>query len=213
MKIKWLGHSSFMITSDAGTKIITDPYAPTDKLRYGKIKESADIITISHEHPDHNNTDPILGNPSILRQSPEVKGINFKAILAYHDNDSGTKKGSSTIFWFEVDRVKICHLGDIGHLLSDKQLMELDKVDLLLIPVGGYYTIDAEVASKICDQIKPGVIIPMHFLDSRSDLPISGVDGFLQGKNNVNRLNSSELKLKIEEIPIRTQIMVLTPAL
>jgi L-ascorbate metabolism protein UlaG (beta-lactamase superfamily) len=213
MKIKWLGHSSFLITSDADIRLITDPYAPTDKLRYGDINESADIVTVSHEHADHNNTGPIRGNPSVIRQSTEVKGINIKAITAYHDNDAGTKKGTSTIFCFKVDGIKICHLGDIGHLLSDNQAAELGKVDILLIPVGGFYTIDAEVAGKICDQIKPGMIIPMHFLDSRSDLPIAGVDDFLHGKNNVKRLNGSEVELKAEEIPTSTKIMVLTPAL
>ncbi|MFC1981194.1 MBL fold metallo-hydrolase [Chloroflexota bacterium] len=113
MKVKWLGHASFLITSDTGTTIITDPYAPNDRLKYGEIKESADIITISHEHGDHNNVAAVGGNPEAVRGDTEVKGIEFKGIPTYHDDAEGSNRGNNVIFCFEVDGVKLCHIG--GH--------------------------------------------------------------------------------------------------
>jgi len=169
MKIKWLGHASFLITSDTGAKIITDPYATGGGLSYGEITESADIITVSHEHADHNNIAAV-----------RVKGIEFKGIASHHDETGGRQRGNNIMFCFEVDGIEICHLGDLGHQLSDKQASDLGEIDILLIPVGGYYTIDAKVATQVCNQLKPKVIIPMHFKNNKCGFPITGVDEFLK---------------------------------
>ena len=213
MKVKWLGHASFLITSDTGIKIITDPYEPDERLKYGEIKESADIVTVSHEHGDHSNVSAVRGNPEAVRGTAKVKGIEFKGIPTYHDDAEGQQRGKNTIFCFEVDGVRVCHLGDLGHLLSDKQAAELGSVDILLIPVGGNYTIDAKVASRLCDKLKPKVIIPMHFKNDRCIFPIAGVDEFLQGKEGVSRLDASEAEFKQGELPATTKIVVLKPAL
>jgi len=213
MKLKWLGHSAFVITSDTGIKIITDPYATDDRLSYGEIKESADIVTVSHDHSDHNNVSAVRGNPEIVRGTTEIKGIKFRGIPTYHDEAKGQQRGKNTIFCFEVDGTKVCHLGDLGHTLGDKQIAELGEVDILLIPVGGFYTINATTASQICDQLKPRVIIPMHYKTNKCGLPISGVDEFLQGKKNVSRLDASEVELKSGKLPADTQIIVLQPSL
>jgi L-ascorbate metabolism protein UlaG (beta-lactamase superfamily) len=213
MKIKWLGHAAFLITSGSGTKIITDPYKTDDALKYGDIEESADIVTVSHDHTDHNNVAAVRGNPQEVRGTTEAKGIKIKGIPTAHDNTGGSQRGSNTIFCFEVDGLNICHFGDLGHPLSSTQLTELGKVDVLLIPVGGFFTIDARTASKICDQLKPAVIIPMHYQNNKCGLPIKGVEEFTRGKNNVTRLDSSEIELKKGELPAGTQIMVLKPAL
>jgi len=213
MKLKWLGHSAFEITSDAGIKLITDPYATDDRLSYGEIKESADIVTVSHDHFDHNNVSAVRGNPEIVRGTTEIKGIKFRGIPTYHDEAKGQQRGKNTIFCFEVDGAKVCHLGDLGHTLGDKQIAELGEVDILLIPVGGFYTINAMAASQICDQLKPRVIIPMHYKTNKCGLPISGVDEFLQGKKNVSRLDASEAELKPGKLPADTQIIVLQPSL
>ena len=213
MKIKWLGHASFMITSDAGTRIITDPYTTGDRLKYGEIKDSADIVTVSHEHFDHNNVAAVQGSPEVVRGTTEAKGIKFKGIPTYHDDAEGSERGNNTIFCFEVDGVKVCHLGDLGHELSDKQVAEIGQVDVLLSPMAGLYTIDAATASMVCDHIKPRVIIPMHFKNNKCDFPVSGVDEFLRGKKNVTQLDTSEVELKPGELPANTQIMVLKPAL
>jgi L-ascorbate metabolism protein UlaG (beta-lactamase superfamily) len=213
MKIKWLGHAAFLITSDSGTRIITDPYKPADDLKYGEIKESADLVTVSHEHTDHNNVAAVRGSPQVTRKTTEAKGIKFKGIPTYHDDAGGSKRGSNTILCFEIDGVNVCHAGDLGHVLSDAQAAELGEVDVLLIPVGGFFTIDANTASQVCDQLKPRVIIPMHYKTDKLDFPITSVDEFLRGKDNVTRLDSSEVEFKAGELPDSTQIMVLKSAL
>jgi len=213
MKIKWLGHASFVITSDTGTKIITDPYETGGDLSYGQIKESADIVTVSHDHADHNNVAAVQGSPEVVRGAVEVKGIKFNGIPTYHDDVGGGKRGKNTIICFEVDGIRVCHLGDLGHQLSDSQLAELGKVDVLLIPVGGFYTIDAKVATQLGDRLKPKVIIPMHFKTDKCDYPIAGVEEFLRGKKEVSRLDASQVEFKAGELPATTQIVVLKPAL
>ena len=213
MKVKWLGHASFLITSASGIRIITDPYTTGGNIKYGEIKESADIVTVSHEHGDHNNVAAVKGNPEVVRGTTEVKGIRFNGIPTYHDDAQGGKRGNNTIFCFEVDGIKVCHLGDLGHPLGEKQAAEIGSVDVLLIPVGGFFTIDAKVASQTYDQLKPRVAIPMHFKNNKCDFPIAGVDEFLSGKNNVSQSNSSEVEFKQEELPATPQIIVLKPAL
>ena len=217
MKVKWLGHASFLVTSDSGTKIITDPYTPGGfGLNYGEIKDSADIVTVSHEHADHNNVASVQGNPQVVREAApvEVKGIKFNGIPTYHDEAGGSQRGNNIIFCFEVDGVRVCHLGDLGHPLSDKEVADLGKVDILLTPVGGNFTIDAKVAAEVGNTLQPKVIIPMHYQNERcSSFPVAGVDEFLQGKTGVSRLDASEAEFKQEELPAATQIIVLKPAL
>ncbi len=213
MKIKWLGHASFLITSDKGVKIVTDPYTTGTMLNYGEINESADVVTVSHEHGDHNNAGAVRGKPEVVRGTARVKGIDFKAISAHHDEALGKKRGNDTIFCFEVDGIRVCHLGDLGHQLSDKQAAEVGKVDILLIPVGGAYTIDASAASRVGDQLKPKVIVPMHYKTNQCSLPISGVEDFLKGKKNVKKLEASEVEFKADGLPASTQIIVLKSAL
>ena len=213
MKIKWLGHASFMITSDTGIKILTDPYGVRADLSYGEIRESADIVTVSHEHGDHNNVAAVRGNPQVVRGAAKVKGIELKGIPCCHDDAGGKLRGKNTMLCFEVDGIRVCHLGDLGHQLSDKEVAELGKVDILLIPVGGFYTIDAKVAGQVCDRLKPKVIIPMHFRNDKCAFPIAGVDEFLQGKAGISRLDGSEAEFKAGELPASTQIIVLKPAL
>ena len=215
MKIKWLGHASFMITSDAGIRIITDPYMPNERLTYGEIKESADIVTVSHNHGDHNNVAAVGGNPKVVRGAAtvEIKGISFNGIPTYHDDAGGKLRGNNTILCFEVDGIRVCHLGDLGHPLNAHQVAELGRIDVLLIPVGGFYTIDAKVATEVCHQLKPRVIIPMHYKTDKCGFPIAGADGFLQGKAGVSRLDASEVEFKPGELPATTQIIVLKSAL
>ena len=227
MKIKWLGHASFLITSDVGTQIITDPYHTGGNLNYGEIKEAAHIVTVSHDHGDHNNVDAIEnlpkteipGKPVTLRGTippnlEQLAGIKFDGLPTYHDSAGGKERGNNIIWCFEVDGMRVCHLGDLGHRLGDKQAAELGKVDILLIPVGGNFTIDAKVATEVCDKLAPKVIIPMHYKNDRcSSFPVAGVDEFLEGKKDVKRLDTSEVEFKKGELPATTQIIVLKPAL
>ena len=163
MKIKYLAHASFLITTDDGTRIITDPYATGDELDHGTIDESADIVTVSHDHFDHNNAAAIKGNPQVVRNTAMVKGIAIQAIPSAHDESGGSQRGENNIYCFEVDGIRVCHLGDLGHLLTDDQVAAVGKVNVLLVPVGGYFTIDAEAAQTVSEQVWAPVIIPMHY--------------------------------------------------
>ena len=215
MKIKFLGHATFVITSDTGVKIITDPYETGPDLTYGEITESADIVTVSHDHHDHGNVAAVRGNPEVVSRVGRTKarGIEVKGIASYHDEVGGRLRGNNVIFCFEVDGIRVCHLGDLGHLLDDKQVKEIGSVDILLIPVGGYYTIDAKAATEVCDQLKPKVIIPMHYKTEKGIPNIVGVGEFLGGKANVTRLDTSQAEFKPGELPATSQIIVLKPAL
>jgi L-ascorbate metabolism protein UlaG (beta-lactamase superfamily) len=214
MKIRYLGHSAFAITSDRGVKIITDPYGTSPDLTYREITGPADIVTVSHDHFDHCNVAPVRGNPQVLRKagSSTARGISFRGISSYHDEEGGRLRGGNIIFCFELDGIKLCHLGDLGHLLDDEQLAEIGTVDIVFIPVGGSYTIDAKAATEVCNQLKPKVIIPMHYRTNKGLPSIAGVDEFLRGKAKVKWLDTSQVEFKAGGLP-DGQIMVLKPAL
>jgi L-ascorbate metabolism protein UlaG (beta-lactamase superfamily) len=213
MKIKWLGHASFLITAEDGTKIITDPYKTSEGLKYGEIRETADIVTVSHDHGDHNNVKAVQGRPQIVRDSSVVKGINFKAIKTTHDDKGGRERGGNTVFCFEVDRVRVCHLGDIGHLLTDNQVVEIGKVHVLLVPIGGYFTVDAKNATRIAEQVRAHAVIPMHYKNDKCTFPIGGVEEFTRNKTNLTMVDGNEVEFKTGEMPAETRVIVLKPAL
>lgn len=216
MKVKWLGHAAFLITSDEGTKIITDPYQSGQfGLDYGEIKDAADIVVVSHEHADHNYVQGVPGNPQVVRggDRQQVKGIEFKGIASYHDDSGGSQRGPNNIFCFTASGVRVCHLGDLGHMLSEQQLAEIGEVDVLLTPMAGNFTIDAAIATQIVDKIKPGVVIPMHFQTARCrSFPVTDVEPFLTGKKNVNRMDTAEVEFKQGQLPEATEILVLKHA-
>ena len=213
MKLKWLAHASFLITADDGTRIITDPYETGEGFAHSAINESADIVTVSHEHFDHNNAAAVGGNPEVIKDSAEVKGITFKAVPTAHDEKGGSERGKNNIYCFQVDGIRVCHMGDLGHLLTDNQVVEVGKVHVLLIPVGGFFTINAQTAQMVAEQVRARVIIPMHYKTEKMNLPISDVEGFLKDKDNVIRLETSEVEFTRAELPTSPQIMVLKPAL
>jgi len=157
----------------------------------------------------------VRGNPEVVSWAGRTtaKGIEVKGIASYHDEVGGELRGNNIIFCFELDGIRICHLGDLGHLLDDKQVKEIGSVDILFIPVGGYYTIDAKAATQVCSQLKPRVIIPMHYKTEKGIPNIVGVDKFLGGKANVTQLDTSQVEFKPAELPATGQIIVLKPAL
>jgi len=215
MKIRWLGHSCFLITSKDGTRVITDPYAVGGGINYSPIKETADIVVVSHGHGDHNNVSAVQGKPEVIKGggTKNAQGIQFRGIASYHDTSQGTQRGPNTIFYFTIDGTNLCHLGDLGHVLSPGQVNEIGAVDILFVPVGGFYTIDALVASQVCDQLKPKVVIPMHFKTPRCAYPIAGVEDFLKGKKNVSKVGDSEVEFERERLPAATEIVLMQPAL
>lgn len=204
MKIKWNGHASFTITSEDGTVIVTDPYNSHeygDEFSYDIVRDRADGAIISHEHADHSYVQELTGSPKVLRGSGEVRGIVVTGINTYHDNSGGSKRGINTVFSFMVDEISICFLGDLGHMLSKEQIKTIGPVDILLVPVGGTYTVDAEAASRLVGAIRPKVTIPMHFRTKKCSFPIAGVEVFLSGMKNVKRLGNSEIKISYGDLP------------
>ena len=209
MKIKWLGHASFLITSDTGTRIITDPYTVGMGISYGEIKESADIVLVSHGHGDHNNVAAVKGNPEVVKEavSKTVKGIAIKGVATHHDASGGSQRGPNVIFCFTVDGMRLCHLGDLGHPLTDAQAAEIGAVDILLIPVGGFFTIDAAMATKVSDKLKPKVVIPMHYKTAKCGYPIGTVDDFLKDRKGVTKPDKSEVELKKDKLAPGTIVL------
>jgi L-ascorbate metabolism protein UlaG (beta-lactamase superfamily) len=163
MDIKYLGHSSFFIRGKSA-KIVTDPFN-SSFVGLPFPKTEADIVIISHQHNDHNDTSKIDGTPLIIDIPGEYEkcGIRVYGFSSYHDDSQGSKRGLNTIYKIEIDDINLLHLGDLGHILSDEIIEEIDVVDILFIPVGGHYTIDAAVAEQLVQQIEPSIVIPMHY--------------------------------------------------
>lgn len=212
MKIKFLAHATFLITADDGTRIITDPYKTGGEFQYAAINEAADIVTVSHEHFDHNYTDGVKGKPAIFRDSGNAKGISFKTVKTAHDDTGGSQRGDNMVFVFDIDGMKVAHLGDLGHLLTEEQAAAIGDVDIVLVPVGGFFTIDAKTASENAAKLKAKVIIPMHYKTDRCDLPIAAIDIFLVGKTNVKQTHLSEVTLTPATLPKTPEIWVVEPA-
>jgi L-ascorbate metabolism protein UlaG (beta-lactamase superfamily) len=218
MKIKWLGMSAFLITSDKGTRIITDPYATDINVLYSEIKESADVVTISCGQLSHCYVFAVSGLPYIYKgpEPLEIKSIKFNCVMTNHlamEEIKHIDPGPNGIICFEVDGIRLCHLGALGHRLSEQQVAQVGKVDILFVPVGGHSTMPVEVATKVCWQLTPKVIFPMHYKSDKCIFPNwAGVDEFLHGKENVTRMdsniNSSELEYRVDTIPTQTRIIV-----
>lgn len=174
MEISYLGHSSFKIKGKNAT-VITDPYSvKMTNLKFPKTE--ADIVTVSHAHEDHSQTDLVEGNPYIVNNPGEyeIKGVTIIGTSSFHDNVSGAEKGKNTIFVIEIDKIRICHLGDLGHKLNEEVLEKLDGVDILMIPVGGVATIGPSEAVEVVNQIEPKMIIPMHYQEEGLNPEIFG---------------------------------------
>lgn len=200
MRIKWLGHSCFKISSEGGIRILTDPF--DDNVGYKLPSVETDIITISHGHFDHNFIDCVKGNFEVINRVGNfyIKDIPITGIHTYHDEVNGEKRGDNIIFIFEVDGVRICHLGDIGHTLSPSQLQMIGEVDILLIPIGGIYTLDAEGAFEVIEQLKPSIIIPMHYKTPSLKFELEGADKFISKMGDVKSLESKVFEIKKQEI-------------
>ncbi len=206
-RLTWYGQSCFLLETSAGTRVLMDPVAPSA----GHIPSegfAADLITISHEHPDHSHISLVTGAPRIVRGltadkkgwmkiNEKFRDLSFRTIGVYHDEALGKQHGLNAIFVIETNGLRVAHLGDLGHKLSDQQLSELGQVDVVLIPVGGVSTIDADQAARVVDQIRPRlIVVPMHYqteVESTKDL--SSVDAFLSGRPHVRKVQSNSLTI------------------
>ena len=179
MKIQYLGHSCFKLTESTGTTIITDPYGD---IGY-KLPENltADAVTVSHNHYDHNNAKAIAGKPKIISKAGlyELPGVEIEGTKSYHDTEEGRLRGENVIFKFRMDGLDVCHLGDIGEECTADLIEMILPVNILLIPVGGNYTIDADQAKEYVDRIMPDIVIPMHYKSRHNTIDLEKAQGFL----------------------------------
>jgi len=209
VKIKWWGHASFLITTSNNKMILTDPY--NEELPYNKITDKPDYVTVSHDHFDHNAVDLLKGSPEVIKKSSgfEDDNISVKGISVYHDDAEGDKRGENIIFIINTDGYKIAHLGDLGHELNKEDLNRLKDIDILLIPVGGNYTIDAKKAKNIVDKINPKIVLPMHYKTDILDFPITGVDEFLSyfEKESIEIFDGPEVEF--DELPLNQKLYLL----
>lgn len=196
MKIQYVGHSCFILTESTGTTIVTDPFT---KIGYEPAPMRADGVTVSHAHYDHNNLKAVLGNPVVFEEEGtfELDGVSIDAIKSYHDGENGRLRGENLIFKFHMDGLDICHLGDIGEECTAELLEMLLPVNVLLIPVGGKYTIDAEQAKEYVDRVMPEYVIPMHYKSKQSKMDIARVDAFLDlfDKEDIIELDGDSIEL------------------
>ncbi|WP_331000644.1 MBL fold metallo-hydrolase [Clostridium guangxiense] len=196
LNLTWFGQSCFLLESNNGKKILTDPFDTT--LGYKSYSGAVDVVTISHHHFDHDYVKNLPENTIIFDKPGAYKYENIEIIgfPSYHDNLKGAARGKNTIFTFKMDNLKICHLGDLGYILSEDEINSLGNIDVLLIPVGGNFTIDGDEAAKLCKKINSKIVIPMHYKTPLTSLPIDGVDKFILNMKNGEKLHESKLVIK-----------------
>ncbi len=217
MDITYLGQSSFKIKAK-NTTLVTDPFDPgVVGIKYPKLSE-IDIVTVSHAHSDHNHLANIK-DPRMVLQEPgeyEIGGVSIRGIGSFHDDKKGELRGSNTIFVFEADGLRFAHFGDLGHKLGEGVIEELGTIDVLMLPVGGFYTVDAQVAAEIVRSIEPAITIPMHYqvkgLSSDIHDKLTPVDDFLKilgmsvenlEKLSVKKMDISETESKVVVLEIK----------
>jgi L-ascorbate metabolism protein UlaG (beta-lactamase superfamily) len=208
MEINWLGHSCFRIKGSHAT-VITDPYSP--ELGYSLGKPTADIVTVSHQHPGHSYVQGIGGEPKQVAGPGEyeISSVLIIGITTYHDKEGGKKKGKNTIYLIQIDEVAICHLGDLGHVLTNEQVEEMENVDILLLPAGGISTIDAPLAAEVVRQLEPKVVVPMHYKTEALKRELDPVDRFLKEMGVKEIESQPKLSFSKANLPISTQVFLL----
>lgn len=206
MKIVYRGHASFIIET-SGKTIITDPYSGNYGYPIKPVK--ADIVTVSHDHGDHNAVETIQGQPLVVKGPfvNEVEGINFYGFQSFHDRSQGRQRGRNTIFKIKSEGLRIVHLGDLGVPLTPAQVDEIGPVDILMVPVGGTYTVDAAEAREVVDSLHPKIVIPMHYKNAYSTLNIDKVDKFIAAYKKVEQLPS--LQIQSTDLSDKQRVVVL----
>jgi L-ascorbate metabolism protein UlaG (beta-lactamase superfamily) len=209
MEINWYGYSCFRLKGK-NTTVITDPFTP--ELGYSLEKASANIVTVSHGHPNHSNTQAIGGNPRIISRPGEyeIGGVLIIGISTPHDVEPGGTLGKNTAYAIEVDDVTIAHLGDLGQPLTSNQIEELGNVDVLMIPVGGGNTISASQAASLVRNIEPKLVIPMHYKTLTLTKELDAVDKFLKEMGVTESVPQPKITVTRATLPPTTQVMVLS---
>jgi L-ascorbate metabolism protein UlaG (beta-lactamase superfamily) len=210
MDISWLGHSCFRIRGSRAT-VVTDPYSKD--LGYSLGKPTARIVTVSHDHQGHSYVEGVGGQPKprvVNRPGEyEISDVLIIGIATFHDGEGGKKRGKNIVYLMEIDEVAVCHLGDLGHVLTNEQIEDIGNVDVLLLPVGGVSTINAPMAAEVVRQLEPKVIIPMHYKTPALKWELEPVDRFLKeiGAKQVN--SQPKLSVSKSNLPLSAQVFLL----
>ena len=208
MEITWLGHSCFRLRSrDAA--VITDPCSPATGHSIGKL--TADIVTVSHDHPGHNYLKAVTGTPVVITAPGEyeVAGVFITGIATYHGGRKGSPRSKNTAYMIEMDNIRLCHLGDLGHLPTTEQVEGMSGADVLFVPVGATNTIDVHTAAEVVGLLEPAVVIPMHYKTAHSTAPLDPLQRFLteMGLTQVEPL--AKVSFNPSNLPHETQVIVL----
>lgn len=206
MKIRWRGHASFVIEA-AGKQIVTDPF--NAELGYPLKPIEADMVTVSHDHWDHNAVDTISGAPRLIKGIgiQDIDGITFKGIGCFHDRNQGRDRGKNTIFKITAEGINLVHLGDLGHTLTAAQIQEIGETDILFIPVGGKFTIDAAEAIETVQDLKPKIVIPMHFSTPHLSFALAPLEQFTTHFDRV--IKKPALEITAEDLGVEMKVIVL----
>ena len=211
MEITWLGHSCFRLRS-RDSFVVTDPCDKSTGYNIGR--PTASVVTISHDHPGHNNIAAVAGSPRVI-QGPgefEISGVLITGIRTYHDDEQGERLGKNVAYVLELDEVRVCHLGDLGHVPTAEQVEELSGVDVLLTPVGGGSTISASAAAETVSLLAPKLVIPMHYQTPASKKKdLESLDRFLKEMGATSALEERQPKLTVTKstLPQETKVQIL----
>lgn len=216
MKIRWLGHSSFKLTESTGVSVVTDPF-DGEELGIPFPEISAEIVTISHDHFDHNNAIGVKDYKLVINTigMHEVEGVDISGFLSYHDLQKGDNRGKNIVFRYRMDGVEVCHLGDIGEKLSPMLAELIGSINVLLIPIGGKYTIDADTAKEYTDYLMPDIVIPMHYMQEGYNTELDELDDFLRkfDRNDIEYLDTDEVEFdRLDFDGQKTRVIVLNRA-
>ena len=208
MDITWLGYSCFRLKGSHAT-IITDPYSAG--LGYSLGKPTARIVTVSHEHPGHCYIDGVGGQPRVVNRPGEyeISEVLIIGIATFHDGEGGKKRGKNIVYLMEIDEVAVCHLGDLGHVLTSEQIEDIGNVDVLLLPVGGVSTINAPMAAEVVRQLEPKVVIPMHYKTPVLKRELEAVDRFLKEIGAKQVASQPKLSVNKSNLPLTSQVFLL----
>lgn len=212
MVIEWLGHACFHVTLKNGVRVLFDPYdKPTG---YPEIDLETDIVITSHSHHDHSDLSGIKGNYTLIKTAGvhNIGGVIIEGIPTWHDHHLGAHRGANLVFTLKAEGMTLCHTGDLGCVPDEEVLKKLEDVDILLLAVGGHYTVNAAEALEICGRLSPNIIIPMHYKTSVCTIDIEPVDFFLDatdGEYDISRLGKNTFEIDKSSLKKRTRIVVM----
>ncbi|MHC1786907.1 MAG: MBL fold metallo-hydrolase [Christensenellales bacterium] len=211
MLITYHGHSEFLLQTASGFRILTDPFDPAVPWPFHRTR--ADLVTVSHAHNDHQHLEKVDGNPQVIRDLGLHKlpnGMRVTGFPSFHDEQEGLKRGKNTIMLIEADKLRIAHLGDLGAMPREEVLEALEDLDLIFVPVGGYYTIDAQMAAGLMSRLEPRIIIPMHFRQGERGYPVlSPAEDFMQALSPGEISRQPLLRFTHEDVGQVPQLVVL----